>query len=72
MKWNKAIKEIENRLAKGEEVTIAYHRKYITAMGYIDKVWDVNPYEWKGTTCKSVNTSRDLLDEGSHIIDAIY
>ena len=71
MKWNTAIKIIEQAERNGETISIEYHRKWMknsTRYGVIDTITE---YEYNGETYKGLNTFTDILDESSHIIDSI-
>lgn len=71
MKWNTAIKIIEQAERNGETVSIEYHRKWMknsTRYGVVDTITE---YEYNGEICKAVVTFSDGLDESSHIIDDI-
>lgn len=71
MKWNTAIKIIEQAAAKGETVCIEYHRKWMTNSTRYGVIDTIPSYEYNGQICKAVNTFSDTLDESSHIIDGI-
>jgi hypothetical protein len=71
MKWNKAVKEIEDALAAGKAASIIYHRKWMKPDSHADLVEDISEYDWQGQICKAVNTRYDQLNEDSHIIDEV-
>lgn len=71
MKWNAAVKQIEELLAEGKTVEIVYHRKWMKNDSHFDKVDSVVEYAYNGQICKAVNTWRDGINESSHIIDEI-
>lgn len=71
MNWDKALRQIEQALAEGKDVTVRYHRKWMTNSSRWDKVYDISEYEWDGETCKVVNTYSDQIDKAMHIIDSV-
>ncbi len=73
MKWDKAMKQIEQALAAGKAVSVHYRRKYDrSACKYrYDHVESISSYPWKNEICKAVNTRTDQLDSYSHIIDEV-
>ena len=72
MKWNTAIKKIEQALEEdGVYVNIHYHRKWMKNDAHYGYVKNVVEYEWKGQICKAVNTYSDQLIESTHIIDDV-
>lgn len=73
MKWNTAIKQIEKAQAEGHAVQVVYHTKYAKVyQSMFEEVEKVLEYDWKGTTCKAINTYSNQLDESSHTIEAIF
>ena len=71
MKWNKAVKQIEQALAANKDVSIKYHRKWMKQDAHHDNVYSLAEYEYNGQICKAVNTYDDLINEDSHIIDEV-
>lgn len=73
MKWNKAIKLIEDALEAGQKVEIRYHRKWTRNPNEFkwSMVESVSEYNWNNEICKAVNTIHDQLTEGTHIIDEV-
>ena len=75
MKWNKAIRMIEEALAENKEVEIKYHRKWNrnenevrwSMVSHVSEYTDIK----SGTVCKAVHTPFYLLDEGNWIIEEI-
>ena len=71
MKWNTAIKQIENAIAENKKIEIDYHVKWNKSNCHIDNFDSIVLYEYNGETCKAVNTWFDQINEGSHIIDDV-
>ena len=71
MKWNKAVKQIEQALAADKAVSVHYHRKWMKQDSHFDKVDAVSEYKYEGLTCKAVSTYHDQLLESTHIIDEV-
>lgn len=71
MKWNKAVKEIEEAINNGEDVVIRYHIKHDTRQTRVMDVESVIEYEYKGSMCKAINTYDDQVLEGMHVIDEV-
>lgn len=72
MKWNKAIKAIEQAMSEDKRVSVEYHIKWMNKYSKLEAVTEIVSYEWKGAECKAINTGSDQLNEGTHIIDNIY
>lgn len=71
MKWNTAIKQIEQAMAEGRQVGIEYHRKWERNSRQFDVVYSVSEYDWNDDVCKGVTTYYDILDEDNYIIDGV-
>ena len=72
MKWSKAVKIIEDAIARDDYVAVSYHRKWMTQeFRLYDPVESVSPYDWHGEECKGITTASDILTEGTHIIDEV-
>lgn len=73
MKWNTAVKKIEQALAAEKAVSVHYRRKYDrSACKYrYDHVDSISTYPWYDQICKAVNTYHDQIAEYSHIIDEV-
>lgn len=72
MKWNKAVKEIEEAIRYRVDVVVEYHVKHDTRQSRFEKVESISEYEYQGTKCKAINTYHDQVLEGLHVIDGIY
>lgn len=71
MKWNTAIKQIEQAMAEGKKVGVEYHRKWARNGRQFDAVYSVGEYVFNGEVCEGVTTYYDILDEDNYIIDGI-
>ena len=71
MKWNAAVKQIEEALEEGKTVEIMYHRKYHTKISLFDVVESISEYTWHGLPEYGINTYRDQINDSWHIIDEV-